>query len=883
MVDSPLFLLLLFIPAAILFRTRQKKRDRKTRISQILYFFSFLLLTLALSGFGIIKEKSKDYRVFVVDVSDSISVEAQLNAERIINEYLNGMKPEDYAGIVLFGEKGMIERNLQNNAGMMTYESLVAARSTNIEEALTTAMGMFPEKGKRSIILLSDGLENSGNSRRAAVRAASAGIRIFTIPLNSEIPESEVYIHDLILPAKIRKNQIHDYSLIIGSTIQTTSLITFFKNGTYMGEEKVLLFEGLNTFTYTSIMEHSGIHEYRAVIEPETDTYRENNIITVPVTVSGEPKVLIVSQDDSTYLIDALKTQNIEAENRPPSRIPASPGMLLEYDSIIFNNIPSGSVSYNQMHLIKDFVKNKGGGFLMIGGEQSFGAGGYYNTPLEEILPVDMDVTSTLQIPSLTMIMVIDRSGSMKTAVGRGVNKLDVAKEAVMEAVEILNPFYKVGIIAFDTEFFFAVPLIEAGESETISRQLMEVIPAGGTDLFPAMEAAFKELKQSDSAVRHMIILSDGLSDKGDFEILSRAVSEAGISVSTVAVGDDSDKELLEDIAEWGSGRSYYTSDIREVPRIFASESFIVSRAHIVEETFIPEVTSDHNVISGLENFFPALDGFVLTYPKSGATHILTTTDGHPLLSLWKYGLGRTASWSSDFGGRWGGKLVEWEMFPKLAAQLVRWIERPIHSENLTFSFQGSGKSKKLIINARDDDKNFINNLKLDGIISSSNGSEQSISITQKGPGLYEAYVELHSEGTNILTVFDRNNAIDPDFTGISLPYSSEFKPMKEDFTLLIELADTSGGTIMSSDSNALSPIPEIEGKTGTRDMKEILSLFAMLLFILNIIIRLLPEATGKNGSNRIEDESLDKLRLKIDEGKKQSLHNRRKDTFWFG
>jgi uncharacterized membrane protein len=724
MVTTPLYLLFLIFPILLILSGRKKKRDRKVIVSMFLYCLSFLLIVLALSGFGIVKEKSKFYTVFVLDVSDSISVQAQRDAVTFINQRLKDMNLEDYAGIVLFGEEAMIEKNLQNNLSQITFESQVSGRSTNIEEALYKAIGMFPDKGKRSIFLFSDGLENSGESRTAAVRAASAGIKVFTIPLYSEKPDSEVYIQDLIVPGKIFKEQIHDYSLIVGSTLQTTALVTFFKDGIYMGEEKLALYQGLNTFTYSSKIEEPGIHEYRAIIEPESDTYRENNTMTVPVTVSGEPKVLIVSERGSIYLKEALYTQNILSDVLTPVMIPHSSGMLLEYDSIIFDNIPSGSVSISQMEMIKDFVKNKGGGFIMIGGDKSFGAGGYYDTPLEEILPVDMDVTSSLQIPSLTMIMVIDRSGSMKKTVDRGVNKLDVAKEAVLEAIEILNPFYKVGIIAFDTDFYFAVPLIEASELDIIKDQLDDVEATGGTALLPAMEGAFTALKLSDSAVRHMIILSDGLSDTDDFEQLSRDVANDGISISTVAVGEDSDKELMENIASWGNGRSYFTADIREVPRIFASESFIVSRAHIVEETFLPEFPIEHIITKGIAEFFPALDGYVLTYPKSGATHVMNTPDNHPLLSLWQFGLGRTASWSSDFSGRWGSRLITWERFPQLAAQLVRWIERPARPQKLSFNFTGSGRKRILTINARDENNNYLNKLDLEGIILSPDNSD---------------------------------------------------------------------------------------------------------------------------------------------------------------
>lgn len=880
MVNSPAYLLLLAIPLFILLRFRKKKRDRITIFSLILFALSSLLLILALAGFGIIREKSRNYTVYLVDVSDSISLPVQEKAAEIIEKQLKEADRNDYTGIVLFAGEGMIEKNLQPDLRHMTFESRVDGRTTDMEEALYKAIGMFPQQGKRSIVILSDGLENKGDATIAARKAADSGIRIYSIPLISEKPESEVYIQDLLVPGRVSAQEVHDYTLIVGSTVTTKSKVTFFRDGEYMGEDTLSLYSGLNTFTYSSKIGEPGVHEYRAVLEPDSDTFRENNIMTVPLTVTGEPRVLLVTTEKTPYFEEALETQHILYDAVPPESIPGSAGRLLRYDSIIFNNIPAGSISMATMRLIRDFVKNKGGGFIMLGGDKSFGAGGYYDTPLEEILPVDMDVTSSLQIPSLTMIMVIDRSGSMKSTVERGVNKLDVAKEAVLEAVEILNPFYKVGIIAFNTDYFFAVPMIEAGELETIRKELLPVEPAGGTSLYPAMNSAYRELLNSDSAVRHMIILSDGLSEDGDFKALAEQIGRDGITVSTVSVGEDADRALMENIASKGGGRSYFTADIRDVPRIFASESFIVSRAHIVEEPFLPVQAAKHSIMDGLTEGLPGLDGFVLTYPKSGASQILLTNEGHPLLSVWKYGLGRTSAWSSDFSGRWASGLVGWDLYPRFAAQLVRWVERPTREQNLNINFTGSGSRKTLMINAVDDDNNYLNMLDLEAVITSPDGSEMTISLPQNGPGMYTASFDLSNEGTSLITVYERENRINPEITGISMPYSREFRPGGEDFTLLARLAETTGGTLLAGENPDFTTVAAQE-QGGTRDMKIPLALAALVLILANIVLRLLPGDSSTRPESSGEG-NLDELRLKIDSGRQESYYNRRKDKYWF-
>jgi len=153
MVRTPLYLILLVIPLILIYRNRLKNRDKRITISIILYCLSFSLIVLALAGFGIIREKSREYTVFILDISDSVSAKARDEATEIINTRLKEMSHENYAGFVLFGEEGMIEKNLQNNLRQITFDSRISGRSTNIEEAIYKAVGMFPDKGKRSIIL----------------------------------------------------------------------------------------------------------------------------------------------------------------------------------------------------------------------------------------------------------------------------------------------------------------------------------------------------------------------------------------------------------------------------------------------------------------------------------------------------------------------------------------------------------------------------------------------------------------------------------------------------------------------------------------------------------------------------------------------------------
>jgi len=219
----------------------------------------------------------------------------------------------------------------------------------------------------------------------------------------------------------------------------------------------------------------------------------------------------------------------------------------------------------------------------MIGGDKSFGAGGYLKTPVEMALPVSTEVPTTLDLPGFALILVIDKSSSMAGSIANK-NKLEGAKIAAFSAVEMLNPFDRVGVLAFDSEFHWTVPVTQAKNRRKIARELSTLKESGGTDLYPALEEAFRLLKGYKAAKKHIIVLSDGLTNKADFPSLIRALREAHVTVSTVSVGRDSDIVLMKAIAELGGGRSYFTDDANNIPRIFAGETKIAAKKVIVEK-----------------------------------------------------------------------------------------------------------------------------------------------------------------------------------------------------------------------------------------------------------------------------------------------------------
>ena len=261
---------------------------------------------------------------------------------------------------------------------------------------------------------------------------------------------------------------------------------------------------------------------------------------------------------------------------------------LSAYDLLVLDNVPAFKLSQAKMENIEQYVRDLGGGLLVIGGSQSYGAGGYYRTPLERILPVDMRPPARLDMPHVALLFVLDKSGSMGAG-PEGSTKLDLAKAAAIAAADIMNPTDQVGILAFDASWDWALPFRPVGKGEWISDQLSSVESDGGTDMYKAMVEAYRA-SPGRGAIKHVLVLSDGLTDKADFHSLVTRMAREGITVSTVSVGNDADIQLMADIAKDGKGRGYVALDPQTIPQIFTTETLLISRDLLIEKSVTPRI-----------------------------------------------------------------------------------------------------------------------------------------------------------------------------------------------------------------------------------------------------------------------------------------------------
>jgi uncharacterized membrane protein len=616
---------------------------------------------------------------YCLDISESIPREQKQAAEAFIIKTTAAMKNEDQAGVIVFGKHPSIEISLQKKIDSLVMRSDVNSNFTNIHDALQLAIGKLPLSGKNKIVVFSDGNENLQQSLDMAYLAGSLGIEIYPVPLVGWFGKNEAFIKALESPSHVSLETPFELRLLVFSATDNRGALVLTRNDNLLVQHPINLDAGTNVFTFADMLTEPGLYLYKAVVNFSNDTFFQNNEGLSFTRGTQKSRILYLTDksERSQYLTEALKVQGSNLDIKHIKDIQGAVHGFLDYNAVILDNISGRTISFPTMEQIEKYVRDMGGGLIMIGGDKSFGAGYYKKTPIEEALPVLMDAPTEM------------KSSSMTASYG-GKNKLEMAKIAAFSAVEMLNPLDRLGIVAFDTEFEWIVPLTTANQRQKIADQLSRVTGEGGTDLYPALKDVHNVLSQINAKRKHVIVLSDGETEAADFKSLAESMSTSGSSISTVAIGKGAHVVLMKSIADWGKGRAYYTDDPNNIPKIFTGETKIITRKIITEKKMQTRIKLKNEIMQGMDGLeFPPVYGQVITYPKPGAS-VLIETEQAPLLAAWQYGLGRSLAFTSDLSNRWGKDWVLWEHYARFTSQMVKWTQRKESQER----FLATGRAK---------------------------------------------------------------------------------------------------------------------------------------------------------------------------------------------
>jgi Mg-chelatase subunit ChlD len=777
------------------------------------------LLAVSLAEVQITRSSDRLAVVYVVDRSLSIPSERLTEIVRWVNGSLEERQlsqQRDLAGVIGFGSEPSVEMAPWEGDWSLgpTFETEVAGDQTNLEQALRLARASFPAHCARRVVVISDGNETLGHALEEAQAMAAEGIGFDVVPVRRSAA-GDVAVDKVIAPSEAHEGAPFEVRVVLSRATQdegaTRGRLVVRRRAEgdpqVMADEPIEIDGTTRVFTVREELESAGFYAYEAQFVPEdadADGVRQNDRAGTFVQVRGEGKVLLVlpaaRAGEFDGLAELLRSERFDVTTQTTDRLFTNLSELQAYDVVVLADVPrsdgddAGNLqvfSDGQVRMLADNTQRLGCGLVMLGGPDSFGAGGWARTAVEEAMPVDFQVKSPEVVPSGALALVMDKSGSMTG------DKIAMCRAAAIEAVKVLGERDYLGVYAFDSESVRVVPMTQINNREAIARRIDRLAAGGGTDMWPAMLEASRALEGTKASVKHMILLTDGQTQGGRFADLASEMRRKDMTVTAVAIGPDADTNLLAQIAGRGGGKFYRVTSPKAIPRIFMREARRVARPLVFEDErgFQPTQVASHEVLEGIEGSLPPLTGYVLTTPKQNPLVQIPLTapvpvgETHALLALWQFGLGRSVVWTTDTGQRWAQAWNDWEGRKKLLTQILRWAMRPkAGSGRYLASAEVRGKQVQVVLNALDEQDRFVNVLAPQVSVVGPEGEHQTATLVQEAPGRYRGGFDVARTGTYVLAVSPEAGSTQLRL-GVQVDGREEFQRRDENEVLLEKLA----------------------------------------------------------------------------------------------
>jgi len=782
-----------------------------------------VLLVMAAADLQIVRSNDHLTVLYLLDQSLSIPEDKRAAMIKYVkDEVLAHRRDKDRAGVIVFGREAAIELPPFDDDLQMgnSIESLFDPQATNIAAAMKLAQATFPEDAARRIVLATDGNQNQGNALEQAQAVAAAGIGIDVVPIRYHA-RSDVAVERVILPSDVRLNQPFDLRVVLSNNcdlkpgdkgeVPGRLIITKIVDDQPVErtENRVTLPPGKKVFNLRQSIDSANFYTYEAKFvpdRPEDNTMPQNKRATAFTHVAGKGQVLlIVSQErpnDYNLLAERLRQHGLEVVVRDTDRLFSSLAELQIYDTVVLANVPratSDEVSFSdeQIDMLVRNTQQMGAGLIMLGGPESFGAGGWTGTELEKAMPVDFQIRNAEVAPRGALVLLMHAS---EIAQGNGIQK-QIAKEAI----KTLSGQDYCGVMQWNGNevwIYGQGPVEIAPYRNKLLGAVDRMTPGDMPDFEPAMllaEQGFAKLQTKQVAVKHMIVLSDGDPGAPQKATIDR-LRAMGVTISTVAVNahGTSESTNLANLAGMGGGKYYSVNNPNKaLPRIFQKEARRVSRPILFEphSSFPVKQVSEHPMMSGI-GALPPIKGYVLTSKKENPlveTVLLATKpggeDNTTILAGWNYGLGRAVAFTTDAGLQWTPDWAGSAAGDKLFAQIVRWSMRPSGgSGRLTAAFEPLEGRMRVVVTALDDKNEFLNFLTMTGtVVGPDLKKPLDLEIEQTAPGRYVGTFPVHEAGSYFVTI-NPGRGLAPLRTGVNVPYSDEFRDRGANDALLVQL-----------------------------------------------------------------------------------------------
>jgi Ca-activated chloride channel family protein len=800
-----------------------------------------VLLAMALARPVISMPASRHAVVYVVDVSHSVASSAVESAAARI-DLLNATLKPDHTRILAFASRvtSVPDTTALRRLASATAETDIVGRAgSDLELALSEARAELPPGDAARIILFSDGRQTAGDAHSAALTLAADGIPVFVEPMGTR-DLGDAWVDTIYVPDPVPAGGAVTLNVVIGSQkVWPTATIRIVDGDRTVGTVASALQPGANDVAVEATFEGAGPHAVAAVLDVPDDPLPANNRLSREVVVKPPARVLYVEGTPASarYLRQALVQAGFDVTVSPPAETPATRDALQPWDVVILSDVARALIPDQTMTALTAWVEHDGGGLLVAGGEAVFGestegsANGYRRTELERLLPVTFERKDQ---PDVALVIVLDKSWSMNGRV------MELCKAAAQAAVDALSDRQTVGILTFDDRYKWDVTPRNVGKHREEIRQAVSAIqPGGDTLIYPAVEQAYLALRQVKASAKHVVLLSDGRSYPDDYEGLVGKMVDAGMTVSSIAVGPSADAELLGNIAKWGKGRGYAVLDAKEVTQIFVKEARNAMSAFDEGDSIAPVVRA-RSVLSNVDlSDMPALRGRTAVVLKEAATEVLGTETDDPLLAFWPFGLGRTAVFASDVKDRWASAWLRWRGYGPFFSAVVRAVARqqpePLALTVTPGVVREGTRTLALAIEARDQEGRYRDLLRPTINVQADGGSSATVTARQVAPGRYEASMIV--DAAERLTVSTSDGS--PSNTAVRrlLPdLDAEYRFRPPDDVLLGAIASATGGAVASNVAALEWPVES--ARSSRHALWPWLVAAALLLWMVDVLLR---------------------------------------------
>lgn len=798
-------------------------RANRETLALVIRLVLILLVALALAEPRLYTTTSRQAVVFDADLSASVG--AEVPAEQSwIDRALSSRQPNDLAGIVVAGRDPLAELAVSASPQFQAFQSAPDRDWTNLAGSMSLAAAMLPPGARRRVVLLTDGWQNVGDAVQQARLLRAEGIVVDVVPIAAPTGP-EVRVDSVSAPDTVGAGEHFGLTVNVTSTVDEQAIVRVFVDGAPSGSQSVSLRPGEQGLSLPQTAPRAGTHRYRVDLEPSADSIAQNNTGQAIVNVAGPPRVVIAegASGNGHNVAAALQASGFQVTTISASTLPISASGLDDYDAVVLVDVPARDLGPTRMAALQTFVRDLGRGLLVLGGENSYGLGAYAATPLEQALPVTMEIPQRKEIPTVAVALVIE---NLENSAGN-----DVAKEAAKKVVEQLTP--RDEVMVSDAATGFPVPLQHVSDPAAIEKSIDAMQTGDPPSYAPYLANAANALLGSDAKVKHIIVVGDG-DAQDNYEPLIKQIVDHGITVSAVATAAHEfvDAPAMQDIARWGHGRYYEATDFN-VPQALLKEARTVIRPALIEDHFVPEAIGGSSLLAGLPTL-PALDGYVAVTARPLASVALISDQGDPILASWQYGAGRSVAWTSDANGLWTTGMIRLPAASQLWSQLAEWILPASSDPDWHLTTAANGPNGEIIAET---DNLGSAPAKLNGQIVGPADTATTATLVPVAPGRYVAEFPIDAPGAYSVHVLSSAPGGPAALDGqIVVPYSPEYRTTGLNESLLEAVAHAGGGRLLQDPAQAFAD--DLPAAAGGAPLWRWLLAAAACLLVFDVAVR---------------------------------------------